>query len=132
MQTTNYGGVPGLNTPIEKAPRACDSEGLHINTNSADFASHGPIQQAPDGKAIANQIARLALASEINEAHAQAIRHAGTAIDFAKQAGALLLQVKNELAHGEFLPWLEANCTVSDRQARRYMASAQGIEIIHV
>ena len=126
MQTTNYGGVPGLNTPIEKAPRACDSEGLHIDTNSADFASHGPIQQAPDGKAIANQIARLALASEINEAHAQAIRHAGTAIDFAKQAGALLLQVKNELAHGEFLPWLEANCTVSDRQARRYMASAQG------
>jgi len=63
MQTTNYGGVPGLNTPIEKAPRAVNSEGLHINnTNSADFASHGPIQQAHDGKAVATAIASLALA----------------------------------------------------------------------
>lgn len=46
----------------QKAPRACDSEGLHSNTNASDFASHGPIQQAPDGSAIETQMARLALA----------------------------------------------------------------------
>lgn len=40
------------NTPNRKAPRACDSEGLP-DTNASDFASHGPIQQAHDGKAIA-------------------------------------------------------------------------------
>jgi len=46
----------------QKAPGACDSKGLHTDTNASHFASHGPIQQAPDGKAIATQIARLALA----------------------------------------------------------------------
>lgn len=35
---------------------------LHTETNSADVRSHGTIQQAPDGKAISTQIARLALA----------------------------------------------------------------------
>jgi hypothetical protein len=32
------------------------------DTNNADFPIGGAIQQAPDGKAIATQIARLALA----------------------------------------------------------------------
>jgi len=49
----------------QKAPRACDSEGLHTDTNASYFASHGPIQQAHDGKAIANQIAHLALAGHV-------------------------------------------------------------------
>ncbi len=73
-----------------------------------------------------NNTLMLTVASEINQAHAHAVHHAGTAIDFAKHAGELLLKVKGELPHGEFLPWLAVNCTVSDRQARRYMAAAQG------
>lgn len=47
---------------MQKAQGACDSKGLRTNTNSADSRSHGPIQQAPDGKAIATPLARLALA----------------------------------------------------------------------
>ncbi len=39
------------NNTKQKAQGACDSKGLHTNTNSADSLSHGPIQQAPDGKA---------------------------------------------------------------------------------
>jgi len=46
----------------QKAPRAVNSEGLHTDTNAGYFASHGPIQQAQDGKAIATAIASLALA----------------------------------------------------------------------
>ena len=46
----------------QKAPGACDSKGLHTDHNSADFRSHGLIQQAHGGKAIATQIAHLALA----------------------------------------------------------------------
>ena len=46
----------------QKAPGACDSKGLHTDHNSADFRSHGQIQHAHDSKAIATQIARLALA----------------------------------------------------------------------
>lgn len=73
-----------------------------------------------------NDTLMLTVASKINQAHAQAIEHADSAIGFAKQAGELLLQVKADLPHGEFLPWLAVNCNVSDRQARRYMAAAQG------
>ena len=49
---------------MQKAPGACDSKGLHTNTNTntPDSRSHGPIQQAPDDKAIATPLARLTLA----------------------------------------------------------------------
>ena len=68
----------------------------------------------------------LNAASQINELHALAQSHAEEAIDSACRAGELLLQVKAELAHGEFLTWLELNCSVSARQAQRYMRAAQG------
>ena len=37
---------------MQKAPGACDSKGLHTDTNASNFASHGPLNQAVDGKAI--------------------------------------------------------------------------------
>lgn len=52
-------------TTQQKAPRACDSEGLHNDTNSADFRSHRAVNQAHDGKAMAHQLARLALAGHV-------------------------------------------------------------------
>jgi len=58
MTTNNYGQAPGPNTPIEKAPEACDSKGLHINTNSADFAT----KKAQDAKSATTLIAKFALA----------------------------------------------------------------------
>jgi hypothetical protein len=36
----------------QKAPGAANSKGLHTDTNASHFASHGPIQQAPDGNKI--------------------------------------------------------------------------------
>jgi len=44
----------------------------------------------------------------------------------ARTAGELLLRVKAELPHSEFLPWWAENCEVSERQAQRYMRAAQG------
>lgn len=61
------------------------------------------------------------LASRINQEHAAATAAAQTAIGHALNAGRLLLQVKAQLPHGEFLPWLRSNCTVKQRQARAYM-----------
>ena len=58
----------------EKAPGACDSKGLTTDTNGANFRTDGAIQQAHDGKAIATQIARLALAGHTT--------HRGSAGDF--------------------------------------------------
>ena len=37
----------------QKAPGACDSKGLHTDTNASYFASHGPIQQDPDSNSTA-------------------------------------------------------------------------------
>ena len=58
----------------QKALRACDSEGLHNDTNGANFRTDGAINQAPDGNAITTQLARLALAGHTT--------HKGSAGDF--------------------------------------------------
>jgi hypothetical protein len=65
-------------------------------------------------------------AAEINELHRLAVTHAGLAIGHAKRAGELLLQVKAQTPHGQFVQWIESNLTVTPRQCQRYMAAAQG------
>ena len=73
---------------------------------------------------MSNQLVNIA--DEINREHSLAMSHADIAIDHAKCAGGLLLQVKNSLPHGDFLPWIAANITVSERQAQRYIRAALG------
>jgi len=68
----------------------------------------------------------LATSTEINRLHQLAAKTATEAIDYAKQAGELLLNVKGQLPYGAFGDWIEQNLTVSPRQAQRYMAVAQG------
>ena len=65
-------------------------------------------------------------ASEFAEQHHLAQTHAGEAIEHARRAGEILLRVKAELSHGQFLPWLATNVSVTPRQVQRYMAAAQG------
>jgi hypothetical protein len=48
-----------------------------------------------------------------------------TAVQYAAKCGEKLIQAKNACAHGEWLPWLEANCRVNQRQSQRYMRLAQ-------
>jgi len=40
----------------QKAPGACDSKGLHTDTNNADFRNLKPIQQAHNGKEIITRL----------------------------------------------------------------------------
>jgi hypothetical protein len=47
------------------------------------------------------------------------------ALEHAIAAGALLIEAKELVAHGEWLPWLQANCRLSERQARTYMRLAR-------
>lgn len=65
-------------------------------------------------------------ATEINQLHQQARTSAEIAVTSAKAAGKLLLEAKATMKHGEFRPWIEANLSVSLRQAQRYMAAALG------
>ena len=52
-----------------------------------------------------------------------------SAIEMAEQIGLLLLAVRDDLGHGKFGAWADANLSASMRQARRYMAAAQGKRI---
>lgn len=64
--------------------------------------------------------------TEINRLHLLAHAAANDAIEHARAAGVLLLEVKKKLKHGKFLHWVRDNSQVSLRQAQRYMAVAQG------
>jgi hypothetical protein len=66
---------------------------------------------------------------EINRQHLLAQAAANDAIEHAKAAGVLFLEIKSRLKHGQFLHWIRGNVKVSLRQAQRYMAVAQGTTI---
>jgi len=63
---------------------------------------------------------------EINRLHGLAQASASEAVEYAKQAGLLLIEEKKKLKHGEFLNWVTNNTEVGIRQAQRYMAVALG------
>ena len=66
------------------------------------------------------------LATRINIEHAGAVEHARSAVQCARQAGELLLQAKEQCRHGEWLPWLKANCpSIAERTAQAYMRLAR-------
>jgi len=71
-----------------------------------------------------NDISAVVL--EINRLHSTAQSCARDAIDYARKAGELLLTVKDQSDHGQFLKWIETNLTVGVRQAQRYMEVARG------
>lgn len=64
------------------------------------------------------------LAGEINDAHAQVQEHAKGMLLEAKRAGDALLKAKQEVKHGEFQAWVEANCGPYER-FRPYMKVAK-------
>lgn len=68
---------------------------------------------------------RINMAADINRLHELANKSADEAIDYAKQAGLLLIEAKAALKHGEWLPWLEANVFVTPRQVQQYIQVAQ-------
>ena len=49
-------------TTTQKAADAINANGLHTTSTGVDFLTGAALEQAPNGKAIATEIARLALA----------------------------------------------------------------------
>jgi len=64
------------------------------------------------------------LAAQINAEHLVAKGFAVKAVEHAMLAGKLLVEAKGKLGHGGWLPWLKANCEVSERTAQAYMRLA--------
>jgi hypothetical protein len=63
----------------QKAPGACDSKGLHTDHNSADFRSHGQIQQARGSKKFVPRV--LAAYGHIRDAVGGFYLHRGVGIE---------------------------------------------------
>jgi hypothetical protein len=68
----------------------------------------------------------MGLSARINAAHAEARTAAQSALTHAREAGELLIEAKARLPHGEWLPWLGANCPdIAERTAQTYMRIAR-------
>lgn len=71
------------------------------------------------------------LALEINAEHDAAENHARKAIEHARVAGDKLLLAKAQVEHGQWLPWLAANCPrLAVRTAQAYMRLADHWEML--
>lgn len=76
------------------------------------------------------QVIDLDLAREanfINELHARYSAAEKTTLAVAVEIGQHLIAVKASLKHGEFMPWVEANCLFKEAQCTRYMQAAKFI-----
>ncbi len=62
-----------------------------------------------------------ALARQIRDTHALVGASVSDAVTYAITAGRLLLEAKAGVRRGEWLPWLERNCEMSERTAQVYM-----------
>jgi Protein of unknown function (DUF3102) len=65
------------------------------------------------------------LATTINEHLAAAESATRRGLEHAVAAGTLLIEAKELVAHGEWLPWLQANCRLSERRAQTFMRLAR-------
>lgn len=72
-----------------------------------------------------NDLTVTDLAAEIRQKHALAIETANRAVQYAREAGELLLQAKATIAHGAWGEWLKENCDLSERTAQGYMRLAR-------
>ena len=70
------------------------------------------------------------LAARINAEHAEAVRSFRAPMEHGIKAGHLLIEAKEQLKHGEWLPWLEEHCAVNPRTAQLYMRLASNEEQI--
>ena len=65
------------------------------------------------------------LAGQINAEHRAAQQAARKTITHVLKAGELLIEAKAKVQHGEWLSWLQQNCTFSERTAQTYMRVAR-------
>lgn len=65
------------------------------------------------------------LAQRIKRYHASVVEQLRQSVDFAMMCGDLLLEAKEQVAHGQWGEWVSRHCEISDRTARLYMQLAQ-------
>jgi hypothetical protein len=78
--------------------------------------------------AISNSLADLA--TRINAEHRAVAGALKSALAHAIAAGELLWQAREQLPHGEWLPWLKANCSIPERTVRHYLRLTKSREAL--
>lgn len=87
-----------------------------------DFTTTYP----PENRLHEVSLTAAALAAlSINDKHREVQRLGRTAKEIAAMIGEELIKVKDDLDHGEFEPWVKANCCLSLRRAQEYMKVAR-------
>ena len=70
------------------------------------------------------------LAAEIKRLHGEHRQLAERSVARAIEAGEYLIEAKQQLKHGAWLPWLHEHCSMSERTAHNYMNAARHKETI--
>jgi hypothetical protein len=71
------------------------------------------------------------LAAQINSGHSAVLGSLTSALEQAMATGNLLLEARETIPHGGWLPWLRENCpNIPERTARHYMRLARGEDIL--
>jgi hypothetical protein len=70
------------------------------------------------------------LADDANDYAADAERQLRSAVDSARAAGDLLLQIRKQIGHGNWTEWLKQHWNHSDRVAQKYMQIAVSWSLI--
>ena len=68
-----------------------------------------------------DKITSMCEQDKINDLHRGIEEKLRSSVRDAIEIGRLLTGQKAKLNHGDFLPWLKANCNFSDETARKYM-----------
>jgi Protein of unknown function (DUF3102) len=84
-----------------------------------------------DAPVNALQFERLSqLADMIRASHKWALKHVAETVTRAALAGEHLIEAKRLVGHGQWLPWLRDNCSMSERTAQLYMRVARNKDTI--
>jgi hypothetical protein len=93
-------------------------------SRKVETARTAAITKIEASNALADLAARIKAEHEaVSTALKDSIRH-------AIRAGSLLVEAKEQLKHGQWLPWLRDHCTISERTAQLYMRCAKNREAI--
>ena len=75
---------------------------------------------------FSNSLAELA--ARISAEHTAVFVALSDSVRHAVAAGEMLIEAKAQVPHGQWLPWLRDNCTMSERTAQLYMRCAKSRE----
>lgn len=85
-----------------------------------------PLMRAtPTVTAEGNPLLLPELAMRIKEEHTQVLGLLRSGLQHARQAGELLIAAKEQVVHGDWRSWVEANCELAERTAQAYMRIAK-------